>query len=121
MKYYWIFKYILYCATTKKNLVAAYHEGAAFALLLTTPIVLVSFIVDYWNMGVFLIICGILIAIDWTITWNDDKVDAKYHYLDLNKWKMEKEFNIVRWAIFIDISLFVFSLIFASVKEAGWI
>lgn len=121
MKYYWIFKYILYCATTKKNLVAAYYEGGAFALLFMTPIVLISFIVDYWNMAVFLFICGIIIAIDWIITWDDNKVNAKYHYLDLNKWKMEKEFSIVRWAIFIDVAILVCSLIFGGVKEAGWI
>lgn len=121
MKYYWILKYILYCSTTRKNLVASYYEGAFIAWFIMSPIIFLSFLLDYWNYALFLILCGLILLVDWIITWDDDRVSTKYHYLDTNKWKMEKEFKIVRFSIFFNTLIFVLGFVIAEIRDAGWL
>jgi hypothetical protein len=120
MKYIWILKYILHCAFSRKNLVAAYQEGGALGCLLIFPFLSVCLILGEYNKSLLYFIVFLLFIFEVVITWDYDKVMARFHYFDLNKWKMEKEFRVVRWAILIDLLIFILSALYRTGIRSAW-
>jgi hypothetical protein len=120
MKYIWILKYVLYCTFSKRNMVAAYHEGGAFGCLLAFPFISFFLIFGGYNIAFLYLIALLIFTFEIVITWNYDKVIDKYHQFDLSRWKIEKELKIVRWAIFIDILMLIFSIIYRIAIRNQW-
>jgi hypothetical protein len=120
MKYIWILKYILYCAFSKKNLVSAYQEGGAFGCLLVFPFMSFSLFFNTYNINWLYFIGFLVFIFELVITWDYEKVMARFHYFELNKWKMEKDFRIVRWAIFIDLLVFILSALCRTGIRNEW-
>ena len=119
MKYIWILKYILYCSFSRRNLAAAYQEGGALGFLLVIPYGSFCLVFNGFTKEVNYIVVAAIVIFDIIITWDIEKVWEKYHYFDLNKHTMTRDFSIVRWAIFIDIVVFILSLAYNGLVIQG--
>lgn len=112
MKYYWIFKYILHNAFTKKNLVSSYYEGGVFGIYFMCPILSWGLINGHVEKGL-VVVWGILtIIIDEIISWNDDKVERIYIRIAAKRKELNKEFKIVKWSIFLNFFIFFLSVVY---------
>lgn len=120
MKYIWVLKYILYCTFSKRNIIAAYQEGGVFGCLLAFPFMSFFTFIGQYNINVLYFIGFLIFAFEVAITWDYDKVMRRYHKFDLDRWQMEKELTIVRWAIAIDLAIFIMSIFFRVGIRKEW-
>jgi hypothetical protein len=99
MIYYWIFKYILHRLYTKKGLMLAYAEGGAFAIILSIPIATILFSTGYWNKSLAIAMLIGISAIDFVVTWDDEKVERIFFDIERNKAQLATKFLIVKIVI----------------------
>jgi len=121
MKYYWLFKYILYNTFSRKNFVSLYFENTVFVMLIIMPIMAIGMINNNYSKILLIIISLSIFTIDLIISSDESKIKKKYLSFDSNRKFILKQINCIRLIILIDIIFFIGAAIFRTLIRSGLI
>jgi hypothetical protein len=117
MIYYWVLKYILYNTYTKRSLSTAYFEGGAMGLLVLFLVAPFLIFTGNFSKGTILFIGFLSFVFDSYMIRDNDHVDNKYKYIDLNRAALKPVFKRVYWFIVLDILFFIITLIIIILRQ----
>lgn len=121
MKYYWLFKYILYNTFSRKNFVSLYFENTVFVMLIIMPIMAIGMINNNYSKILLIFISLSIFTIDLIISSDESKIKKKYLSFDSNRKFILKQINCIRLIILIDIIFFIGAAIFRTLIRSGLI